>query len=73
VFVTSAAKAGKDAGDLCGLPATGVIATNDIDKILALRADCVPYMPSLADMDEVCALLASGPARGSSPRRANLG
>jgi 2,4-diaminopentanoate dehydrogenase len=60
VYVTSPAKAGKDAGDLCGLPATEVIATNDIDEILALRADCVLYMPAACDMDEVCRLLASG-------------
>jgi 4-hydroxy-tetrahydrodipicolinate reductase len=60
VYVTSAAKAGKDAGDLCGLPATGVTATNDIDQILALKADCVLYMPAACDVDEVCALLASG-------------
>ncbi len=60
VYVTSPGKAGKDAGDLCGLPATGVIATNDIDEILALRADCVLYMPAACDMDEVCRLLASG-------------
>ncbi len=60
VYVTSAAKAGKDAGDLCGLPATGVTATNDIDEILALNADCVLYMPAACNVDEVCALLASG-------------
>jgi 2,4-diaminopentanoate dehydrogenase len=60
VYVTSPVKAGKDAGDLCGLPATGVIATSDIDEILALRADCVLYMPAACDMDEVCRLLASG-------------
>jgi len=60
VYVTSAAKAGQDAGDLCGLPATGVAATNDIDQILALGADCVLYMPAACDFDEVCALLASG-------------
>ncbi|HEX4287700.1 MAG TPA: hypothetical protein VH021_02210 [Trebonia sp.] len=60
VYVTSAAKAGKDAGDLCGRPATGVIATNDVDEILALQADCVLYMPAQCSMDEVCALLASG-------------
>jgi 4-hydroxy-tetrahydrodipicolinate reductase len=60
VYVTSAAKAGKDAGDLCGLPATGVTATNDVDEILALKADCVLYMPAACDVDEVCALLASG-------------
>ena len=60
VYVTSDAKVGKDAGDLCGLPATGVIATNDIEEIIALKPDCVLYMPSLCTMDEVCALLASG-------------
>src|ERR1700735_30800 len=60
VYVTSAAKAGKDAGDLCGLPATGVTATNDIDEILALKPDCVLYMPAACNVDEVCALLASG-------------
>src|SRR3954451_12606027 len=36
VRVYSEAKAGKDAGELCGLPPTGVIATRDIDAILAL-------------------------------------
>jgi 4-hydroxy-tetrahydrodipicolinate reductase len=60
VYVTSAAKAGKDAGDLCGLPATGVTATSDVDEILALNADCVLYMPAACNVDEVCALLASG-------------
>jgi hypothetical protein len=60
VYVTSAAKAGKDAGDLCGLPATGVTATNDVNEILSLNADCVLYMPAACNVDEVCALLASG-------------
>ena len=60
VYVTSAAKAGKDAGDLCGVPATGVLATNDIDQIIALGADAVLYMPAACNLDEVCALLASG-------------
>jgi 4-hydroxy-tetrahydrodipicolinate reductase len=43
LLVHSEAKAGKDAGELCGLPATGVLATNDVDAILALDADCVCY------------------------------
>ena len=60
VYVTSQAKAGKDAGDLCGLPATGVLATNEVDDILALGADCVLYMPAACDFDEVCRILASG-------------
>jgi 2,4-diaminopentanoate dehydrogenase len=60
VRVYSEAKAGKDAGDLCGLPATGVIATRGLDDILALKADCVLYMPESTDAEEVCRLLESG-------------
>ena len=60
VYVTSPAKAGRDAGDLCGLPPTGVTATNDVGEILALGADCVLYMPAACDLDQVCALLAAG-------------
>ncbi len=60
VYVHTSAKAGKDAGELCGLPPTGVVATHDIDEILALGADCVLYMPAACDIDKVCRLLASG-------------
>src|SRR6202012_1125548 len=60
VYVTSAAKAGRDAGELCGLPPTGVTATNDTAEILALRADCVLYMPAVCDLDPVCDILAAG-------------
>src|SRR4029450_3713174 len=38
-------KHGVDAGDLCGEPATGVVATTDRAAIRALGADCVLYMP----------------------------
>lgn len=60
VYVHSPAKAGRDAGDLCGLPPTGVVATRDAGEILALGADCVLYMPAACDPDELCRLLASG-------------
>ena len=60
VRVHSPAKAGRDAGDLCGLDDTGVVATNDIKDIIDLGADCVLYMPRALDADEVCRLLASG-------------
>ena len=60
VYVTSPAKEGTDAGDLCGRPATEVTATNSIDEILALGADCVLYMPAACDVGEVCRILASG-------------
>ncbi|MGO8941455.1 MAG: dihydrodipicolinate reductase, partial [Mycobacterium sp.] len=37
-------KIGRDAADLCGLDRpTGVLATDDIDALIALDADCVVY------------------------------
>ena len=60
VYVHSAAKAGLDAGELCGTATTGVVATNDIDDVLALEPDCVLYMPQGCDFDEMCRLLDVG-------------
>ena len=60
LYVYSDAKAGRDAGELCGLPPTGVRATQDIDEILALRPDCVLFMGDRVDVDVLCGLLASG-------------
>jgi len=60
VLVTNPEKVGKDAGDLAGLPKTGVLATNDPEKIYALDADCVHYAPLVADVDTICRLLRSG-------------
>ena len=38
-------KVGRDAADLCGLDEpTGVLATDDLDALVALGADCVVYM-----------------------------
>jgi 4-hydroxy-tetrahydrodipicolinate reductase len=55
VWVHSAEKAGRDAGELCGLPAVGVRATNDAEALLALDADCVSYTATadLRPMDAV--------------------
>ena len=60
VYVYTPAKAGRDAGELCGLDPVGVAATRDIEVIVDLGADCVLYMPARCDFDEVCRLLASG-------------
>jgi 2,4-diaminopentanoate dehydrogenase len=60
VFVTNPAKIGKDAGDLVGFPATGVLATNDAEALIALDADCVLFAGLVADHDLFCRLLASG-------------
>src|SRR4029077_12790138 len=41
--VYSPDKVGKDAGEVVGASPTGVLATDDVDAILALDADCVNY------------------------------
>lgn len=60
VLVTNPEKVGKDAGELVGLSPTGVMATDDIEQIIALDADCVLYAPLVADIDMICRLLQSG-------------
>jgi len=59
-WVHSAAKAGRDVGELIGTGPLGVTATDSIDDITALDADAVVYAPLMADPDEVIALLRSG-------------
>ena len=65
VWVSSAAKAGRDAGELCGLDPTGVRATTDANALLELDADCVCYTAT-ADLrpfeavEDICRMLASG-------------
>lgn len=46
VWVQAPEKVGKDAGDLCGLPPTGVLATNDVQALIALDADVVVHAPA---------------------------
>jgi hypothetical protein len=42
------------------LGATGIIATTNIEDIIAARPDCVVYMPVTYDVDDICRLLESG-------------
>ena len=46
VVVYAETKDGRDAGDLCGMPTTGVIASRDVDAVLATDADVVAYFAS---------------------------
>lgn len=46
VIVANPEKVGRDAGALCGLPATGVAASNDVDALLASGASAVAYCAS---------------------------
>ncbi len=65
VCVHSDAKSRIDAGQLAGLPSTGIRATNDVDAVLALDADCVCYTAT-ADLrpfealEDIMRILASG-------------
>lgn len=60
LYVFSESKDGKDAGELCGLPLTGIKATRRIDDIIALRPDCLVYMQEGVNYDDVCRLLEAG-------------
>jgi 4-hydroxy-tetrahydrodipicolinate reductase len=63
LWVHSADKAGKDAGEIAGIDPLGVAATNDADALLALDADCVVYTATadlrpteaIADMTRIAA------------------
>lgn len=61
VWKHSATGTEQDVGALYGLDVdTGIKATTSKEDLIALDADCVLYMPRLTDLDDVCALLASG-------------
>jgi len=59
-FAHSPAKVGRDVGELCGLDPVGVVATDDVDALLALQPDCVIYTPLYFDVPEVVRLLEAG-------------
>jgi 2,4-diaminopentanoate dehydrogenase len=60
VWVHSESKVGRDAGELAGLKPIGVAATNRIEDVIALKPDCVLYMPHVCNFDEICRILESG-------------
>jgi 2,4-diaminopentanoate dehydrogenase len=60
VLVHSKEKVGKDAGEIAGIAPVGVAATDDIEAIVAMDADCVFYTPIIMDVDTVGRLLRSG-------------
>ncbi len=60
VYAHSPEKVGVDAGQLCGRPDTGVLATDDIDALLALRPDSVLYTPFTGNVEHTVRLLESG-------------
>lgn len=60
VLVYDPDKVGRDAGDIAGCGPSGVVATDDVEAIVAMDADCVFYTPIWPDTDVVCRLLRSG-------------
>ena len=65
LWVHSDQKAGKDAGELCGGPAVGVLATQDADALLRLDAQAVCYTANSdvrpdGVVDDLCRMLESG-------------
>jgi hypothetical protein len=61
VYAHGAAKVGVDAAELCGWPTpTGILATSDIDALIALKPDACCYNPLWPSIDELEALLSAG-------------
>jgi hypothetical protein len=51
VWVHTPEKVGRDAGELAGIDAIGLAATDDVDALLALQPDCVVYAASGPERD----------------------
>jgi hypothetical protein len=65
MYVQSPEKIGKDAGGFIGRPPTGVIATNDWDALVALKADCLSYHSNSVGREveaanDICRFLEAG-------------
>jgi hypothetical protein len=64
-YVSTPEKVGRDSGELCGLPATGVLATGSLDELIDLRADCLCYAGNVVGrereaVDEIARFLRAG-------------
>jgi len=59
-FVYHDEKVGRDAGEIAGIGNLGVPATNDVNEILSIDADCVLYNPPTERYDQIIQILGSG-------------
>jgi 2,4-diaminopentanoate dehydrogenase len=59
-YAYSAAKVGRDVGELCGLDSVGIAATDDVGALLALAPDCVVYTAYRPDIDHLERILGAG-------------
>ena len=53
-------KVGRDVGELCGIERLGILATDDVDALLALQPDCVVYNPKWPDVGDMVRILEAG-------------
>lgn len=61
VHAHSVNKVGLDAAELCGLDEpTGVVATDDVEALIALRPDCLSYSTLAPNIDVMCRFLEAG-------------
>src|SRR3954462_7098859 len=66
LWVHSDSKAGRDAGEICGIDPVGVVATQDADSLLFdTDADCICYTANSdirpdGVIDDICKMLAAG-------------
>jgi 4-hydroxy-tetrahydrodipicolinate reductase len=60
LYVYSEDKEGVDAGVLAGIEPLGIVATRDIEDVVALAPDCVLYMQEGFDLDDLTRLLGAG-------------
>jgi hypothetical protein len=59
-YAWSPEKVGRDVGELCGIAPLGLLATDDVDALLALKPDCVVYNPMWLDVGELVRILSAG-------------
>jgi hypothetical protein len=60
LYVARPERAGLDAGALCDRPDTGILATNDVEELLAIEADCLSYFGNGSDTEVVQRFLRAG-------------
>ncbi len=60
LYAYSTDKVGQDAGTLADTGKTGIVATDDIDRLIGLAPDCICYMPAQIDFELVQRMLRSG-------------
>ena len=60
LYVARPERAGLDAGELCGRPPTRILATNDVEELLALDFDCLSYFGDGSHIPDIMRCLGSG-------------